>query len=250
MNRPEKLNALNDSLRSEIDAALRHVETDDNVRVVVLTGKGRCFSAGADMSGDRSGIGVLGRWERYKSQNTRQFSVWELSKPVIAAVHGYCLGRGLELALWCDIIVASEDARLGQPEVRHGSIVASMVPWLTTPQQAKLFMWTGDQINAREAERIGLVTCVVPEGKALDEALKMARRIAHVPPTTARTIKRWINNIYQQMGLYSAQESGAAYAALVSVMPSSEKGTEELDRIKKEKGMKAFIKERDKPFKK
>jgi enoyl-CoA hydratase len=250
LNRPEKRNALNRSVYAELDQAIRDVAGDADVRAVVITGAGPAFSAGADLSPDEELMsGVVEYWEkRYQAVERRQFSLWEMGKPVIAAVHGYCLGRGLELALWCDVVIASEEALLGQPEVRQGSFVASIVPWLIGLQQAKLFMMTGDQINAREAERLGLVTRVVPTGQDLNEALKLAQRLTHVPPITARSIKRWINGIYGQMGLYFTQGAGASISTLMTCMTPAEKDIEELERIGQEKGLKAFLEARDAPF--
>jgi enoyl-CoA hydratase len=250
LNRPEKRNALNRSLYVELDETLRHVDADTEVRAVVLTGAGPAFSAGADLNREEDSMGgVAEYWEkRYQSVDRRQFTLWEMGKPIVAAVHGYCLGRGLELALWCDIVVASEDAKLGQPEVRQGDFVASIVPWLIGPQRSKLFMLTGDQIDASEAERIGLVTRVVPSGQALSEALKLAKRLTYIPPITARSMKRWINGIYGQMGLHFTQDAGAAISALITSMTPTEKNIEELECIGKEKGLKAFLEARDAPF--
>jgi enoyl-CoA hydratase/carnithine racemase len=250
LNRPEKLNALNQSLYEELEAAMKIANDDYDVRALVLTGAGRCFSTGADIAGGGMEGGVSERWKAYQSLDQRQFSLWDVNKPIVGAVHGYCLGRGLELALWCDIVVASEDARLGQPEVRQGSFVSSIVPWLIGIQRSKLFMLTGDQIDAREAERIGLVARVVPSGQALSEAFKLAQCLTHIPPITAQSIKQWINGIYKQMGLPSVQVTGAAFSALISSMTTPEKGTEELERIRLEKGFKAFLEARDAPFKK
>lgn len=247
LNRPEKLNALNQSLYVELDAVLQQVDADASVRAVVLTGAGRCFSVGADLSGGPSS-GVLERWGKQQSTSRRQLGLWETGKPIIAAVHGYCLGRGLELALWCDIIVAAEDTRLGQPEVRDGWFVASIMPWVIDPQHAKLLMLTGDQIDAYEAERIGLVTRVVPTGQAQSEALKLAQRLTHVPPVLARSVKRWVNGIYEQMGLRLTQTEGTLLSTLIASMTASERGTEELERIRKEQGFKAYLEARDGPF--
>ena len=251
LNRPEKLNALSLSLYVDLDAALMKMDADPAVRAAVITGAGRCFSVGADIGADSPLKGILDIWEkRYLANDQRQFTLWQIGKPIIAAVHGYCIGRGLELALWCDIVVASEDARLGQPEVRQGSFVATLVPFLVGPHRAKLFMMMGEQIEAKEAEKIGLVTQVVPSGQALSEAVKLARRLAHVPPVTARAIKRWINGIYEQMGVRSAQTSGAAIATLIANLTPKESETEELERIRLEKGFKAFLEARDAPFRK
>jgi enoyl-CoA hydratase len=202
---------------------------------------------GADIAGeDRAGLHE--RWDKYQAIHARQLTLWDFPKPLIAAVHGYCLGRGLELALWCDIVIAAEDARLGQPEVRDGSFVGSILPWVVGPQQAKWIMWTGDQMDASEAHRIGLVTRVVPQGRALGEAITLARRLAHVPPVTARSVKRWINGIAEQAGLRTLQAAAPAFSALIAGMAPGEKGTEELDRIRREQGLKAYLEARDKPF--
>ena len=247
LNRPEKLNALNGGLYGELDAALERADADEDVRAVVLAGKGRCFSVGADIGGEDTS-GLLDRWEKYEAIHARQFRLWDFRKPLIAAVHGYCLGRGLELALWCDIVIASADARLGQPEVRDGAFVASLVPWVVGPQQAKWIMWTGDQMDAGEAQRIGLVTRVVPEGQALDEAAKLARRLTHLPPVTARSVKRWINGAREQQGLRSMQAAGPAFSALMAGMTAREKDIEELERIRREHGFRAYLEARDRPF--
>jgi enoyl-CoA hydratase len=248
LNRPEKLNTLDERVYAELDAALIQAERDANVRAIVIAGAGKCFSAGSYIKGPRS-KGVLEEWEKRDSVSERQFQLWQIPKPIVAAVHGYCIGRGLELALWCDIVIAAEDARLGQPEVRSGSFVATIVPWLIGPQQAKLFMLSGDLISAREAERLGLVTRVVPTGEAQREAVKLAHRLSHVPPVTARSIKRWISTIYEERGIRSMQELGTRVSSLLKFLTPSESDTEELARIRSEKGLKAFLEARDRPFK-
>lgn len=177
-----------------------------------------------------------------------QHRLWNLPQPVIAAVHGYCLGRGMELALWCDIVLASEDARLGQPEVRDGSFVASIVPWLTNPQRAKLLMLTGDTISAREAREIGLVTEVVPEGQALPAAEKLAHRLTHLPVPTARSVKRYIAAVQEVQGLLATQRYGNMLAAAMRSLSAREMGIEELVRIREQEGLKAYLAARDAPF--
>lgn len=248
LNRPQKLNALNRELYAQLDAALTKAESDPHIRVLILSAAGRAFSAGADLDGE-SAQGVLARWEQYETVNRRQFRLWESEKITIAAVHGYCLGRGLELALWCDIVLAAEDAQFGQPEVRDGSFVSSMVPWLLGPQQAKLFMLTGDRIPAVEAATYGLVARVVPVGQALAEARKLGQRLSHVPAVTAGAVKRLINSTYSQQGLRSAQSMGTLFSALISSMSAAEKGIEDLERIRQEQGLKAYLEARDAPFK-
>ena len=248
LNRPDKLNALSRPLYAELEGALQAADGDDAVRVIILTGAGRAFSAGADLSGGGLGRGPKARWEAYEGNNARQFSLWAIKKPVLAAVHGWCLGRGCELALWCDVVVASEDARIGQPEIRDGSIVASIIPWVIGMQRAKLFMWLGQPLPAREAERIGLVARVVPEGQALAETRRLAQMIAHLPPVAAQAVKRMVNGVYEQQGIREVQANGALLAAVVAGLTPAERGTEELDRIRDEQGLKAYLQARDAPF--
>jgi len=175
--------------------------------------------------------------------------MWDSKKLLVAGVHGHCLGRGLELALWCDIVVASQDARIGQPEVREGWVVQSMVPWLTGPQQAKLFMLSGDIISAGEAHRLGLVARVVPSGEAATAAIALAKRLSHVPAVAARAVKRMINGLYDLKGIRTQQAEGIAVGAFTSHLSPVEKGTSELARIRREQGLKASLKFRDDPFK-
>ena len=247
LNTPEKLNTLDENVYSELDAALSEAERDRTVRAIVITGAGRCFSAGSYIKGPRT-KGVLEEWAKRDSVSERQFHLWQIPKPIVAAVHGHCIGRGLELALWCDIVIAAEDAQFGQPEVRSGSFVATIVPWLMGPQQAKLFMLSGDLISAHEAERLGLVARVVPTGEAQTAALALAQRLAHVPPVTARSIKRWISTIYEERGIRSMQELGTRVSSLLKFLTPAESETGELAKIRSEKGLKAFLQARNQPF--
>ena len=246
LNRPEKLNAITDEMLSLLDEAIDWIRTDDDVRVVVLTGAGRAFSAGADLS-DRSAEGLRDRWDNYDAHSRRQLGLWTADKPVIAAVHGYCLGRACELALWCDIVIASEDAKIGQPEIRHGSVLASIIPFLIGPQQAKLFMLSGDTLTAEQAERIGLVTRCVPEGQALEESLRLAGRLRHIPPQAARGVKRFVNGSIEA-DLVASQRMGSLLSTVLRAMSPQERGTEDLDRINREQGTRAFLAARDAPF--
>jgi enoyl-CoA hydratase len=248
LNRPDKLNALSRPLNAELERIMREADADEAVRVVVLTGAGRAFSAGADLSQGGLGRGPKARWETFETNNARQFALWRMQKPVLAAVHGWCLGRGCELALWCDVVIASEDARIGQPEIRDGSIVATIIPWVIGMQRAKLFMWLGQPLPAREAERIGLVARVVPEGAALAETLRLAHMIAHLPPVAAQAVKRMVNGVYEQQGIHQTQANGALLASVVAGLTPAERGTEEIERIREEQGLKAYLQARDAPF--
>jgi enoyl-CoA hydratase/carnithine racemase len=249
LNRPEKLNALSGPLEEQLDAILARLERDDEVRSVVITGAGRAFSAGADLGGPGGSRGPKARWDMFEAHMERQYRVWSLNKPVIAAVHGYCLGRGCELALWCDLVIASEDARIGEPEIRDGSYVASIIPWLIGMQQAKLFMLSGDMLSGREAERIGLVAKCVPEGQALAESLKLARKIAHLPVPTVRALKRMVNAVYEAQGLRTVQGASTLMSTVLMGLTPEERGTAWLEDIRREHGLRAYLEARDAPFK-
>ena len=249
LNRPEKKNALSRELWRDLDAAMVRADDDLEVATIVLVANGTSFCAGADLSPGEDPTQMLPWWELFQRHHTRQFRMWDSKKVLVAGVHGYCLGRGLELALWCDIVVASEDAKLGQPEVREGWVVQSVVPWLIGPQQAKLFMLSGDVIAAAEAHRLGLVARVVGDGKAATAAIALAKRLSHVPPVTARAVKRMINGVYELQGIRAQQGEGIAVAAFTSHLSAEEKGTTELERVRREQGFKASIKFRDDPFK-
>jgi enoyl-CoA hydratase len=252
LNRPEKLNALSPALASEIVAAFERAGADDAVRSIVLTGSGRAFCAGADLGGPREGHGrsLDEWWDRLEGNLTRQMLVRDFPKPVIAAVNGYCLGRGCELALWCDIVVASEDAKFGEPEIRHGSMAASMIPWLTNPQVAKLLILTGDTISAQEAQAIGLCVKVVPADQLQAEAERIARRIAKVPPFAVRYNKQAINAMYDAMGFRMAMDYGHKIEVVCHLrIPEAENvhGVR-LEQARAEGGVKEFLAARDTPF--
>lgn len=248
LNRPEKLNALSRSMWGALDAAFQKAEDEPTVRAIVLAANGRAFSVGADIAGGEDPTEPLPWLKHHQSHYRRQFAMWSSKKVIIAAIHGHAIGRGLELALWCDIVVASEEAKLGQSEVREGWVVWSVVPWLIGPQKAKLFMMSGDTVSAQEAERMGLVTQVVPTNTAKEEAIKLATRLSHVPRVAASAVKQMVNAVYEASGIRGQQESGAAYAALAAGMSSEEREVTELERIRKEEGFKASVRFRDAPF--
>jgi enoyl-CoA hydratase len=248
LNRPEKRNALTRELWRQLDGAFIRADEDSEVRAIVLTGAGPAFCAGADLTSGQDREGLLHRWEHFEALHQRQFRMWSSKKIIIAAVHGYCLGRGLELALWCDIVVASADSSLGQPEIREGWVLHSVVPWLTGPQQAKLFMLSGDTIDAAEAQRLGLVARVVDAGSAIKEAMRLGKRLSYIPPAAAQAVKQEINGVYEQMGFRVQQAAGTAVSALASALTPKELGNEELFRIRREQGLRASLKFRDAPF--
>jgi E-phenylitaconyl-CoA hydratase len=191
-NRPEALNAINGEMRNDINAAFARFRDEQDAWIAIVTGAGKAFCSGADM---RDGAGSAGEfagtfWEKPTS-NTFE-SGWEIFKPVIAAVNGYCLGYGLTLATWCDFVIASDQAEFGFPEVRIGvpTIVGAIrLPQRLLWQHAMELLLTGERIDAKRAKEIGLVGWVVPPDQLLDEARRLAARLLAGAPLAQRATK-------------------------------------------------------------
>jgi enoyl-CoA hydratase/carnithine racemase len=232
LNRPEKLNAVTPEMLAGLDECLDRVEHDDDVRVIVLTGAGRAFCAGADISRPQT-TDVRALWARDARHTERQLRMWSFPKPMIAVLHGYCLGRGCELALSCDLVVAEEGTRIGEPEIRQGSVLSTIVPWLVGMQHAKRFLLTGDTYTGAEAAAIGLVTEVVPNGEGLARGQQLARRVAAIPPLVSSAVKRVVNSAYESAGMRAAMQANLLLA-----------GSE----IRRSQGLRAFLEARDGPF--
>ncbi len=190
LNRPEKLNALSDALLTQIAAALAELDGDGDVRVAVITGNERAFAAGADLEGFlNQPATALAEGPRARAwARIRAFS-----KPLVAAVEGYCLGGGFELALSADLIVAGAGARFGQPEVNLGLMPGAggtqRLVRLLGHARAMEILLDAKRLNAEEARRLGVVNRVVPGGAALGEGLDLAAQIAKKPPLAVRFIK-------------------------------------------------------------
>jgi enoyl-CoA hydratase len=190
LHRPKQLNALNTQLMGELVDALERADADPDVRAHVLTGDERAFAAGADIKemADASAVDMLvrnnlARWDRIR----------KLAKPIIGAVSGFALGGGCELAMSCDMIVASETARFGQPEINIGVMPGAGGTQRLTRAVGKArameLILTGGQLGAKEAHALGLVNRVVPEELYLEEAMGLAREIASKPPVAVRLAK-------------------------------------------------------------
>jgi enoyl-CoA hydratase len=190
LRREEVLNALNLALMEELAAVLAALDQEREVRVIVLTGGERAFAAGAD-------IGEMAGANPQAIVHRDQFVHWDAirrtRKPIIAAVRGYALGGGCELAMGADIILAGESARFGQPEIRIGVMPGAggtqLLPRYVGLGRAMEMVLTGRQLSAREAERAGLVARVVPDQLLLDEAMALAREIAAMPPLAVELAK-------------------------------------------------------------
>jgi enoyl-CoA hydratase len=249
-NRPRQLNAFNNDLMRQTLAAVHGFDADENVRVIVVSGNGRAFSAGFDLKA--AAERELEGNDAWREQLSQQFdfimSLWEARVPTIAAVHGYCLAGALELSLAADITIAADDTLFGEPEVRFGSgAVAMLFPWVTGPKQAKELLFTGeDRMPAARALEIGLVNRLVPGAALMGEALKTARTIAKASPASVQKTKRAVNRAYDIMGLRSALAAGLDIDVDINATPSFEK--QEFARIRRQEGVKAAIAWRDARF--
>jgi E-phenylitaconyl-CoA hydratase len=191
-NRPERLNAIDGAMRRALNAAFTRFREDEDAWVGIVTGAGRAFCAGADLRGEGDPTGEFPGtfWER-PTVNSFE-SGWEIFKPVIAAVNGYCLGYGLTLVTWCDFVIASERAEFGFPEVRMGipTIVGAIrLPRKINWQYAMELLLTGERIDADRAHQIGLAGWVVPHDELMDAARALAARLVRGAPLAARAIK-------------------------------------------------------------
>jgi enoyl-CoA hydratase len=199
LNRPKALNALNDALMSELGEALSRFDADEAIGAIVLTGSDKAFAAGADIAAMKDwgfrdvyvGDYITRNWERLRS----------IRKPVIAAVAGYALGGGCELAMMCDIIVAAEGAKFGQPEIKLGIIPGAggtqRLPRAVGKAKAMDLVLTARMMDAQEAERSGLVSRVVPAERLLDEALAAAAQIAEFSLPSVMMAKEAVNRAYE-----------------------------------------------------
>ncbi len=198
LNRPEKLNALSPQLIEELYDALHVADTDDSVRVIILTGGETVFAAGADLGAmDAASPGVVKALKlRFAAKNPFDY-IEQIGKPVIAAVAGYALGGGCELAMCCDFRIAADNAKFGQPEINVGLIPGAggtqRLPRLIGMTKAKQLIMLGETIGADEAERLGLVNTVVPAEALAAEAKKLADRLAAKPPFSLRLAKLAMN---------------------------------------------------------
>jgi len=246
LNRPAKRNALSNALRGEIFAALDAGDADPQVRVMVIRGAGPCFSSGYDLAG----VGALpwhtaggqGQWARHVVEGC--FRVWDLAKPVIAQVHGWCLAGGSELAVACDLVYVAEDAQIGYPPVRTMSPPDNQYhAWLLGMRPAMEAMLTGDSMSGLEAVRLGFANRAHPLAELEPAVLAMAERIAKVDPELAQLNKRLVHRQMEAMGLRAGLRAGTDLHALGWHTPASREYMQQMRQ-----GVKEALTVRDSAF--
>jgi enoyl-CoA hydratase len=227
LNRPDKRNALSNELRGELFAALDAADRDDGVHVTILRGAGPCFSAGYDLSRDGGRqpqpyqtAGGPGQWARHVVEGA--FHIWDLAKPVIAQVHGWCLAGGSELATACDLVYVAEDAQIGYPPVRMMSPPDNQFhAWLCGLRPAMEMMLTGDAIDGKQAVEVGFANRAFPLANLDAEVLAIAERIAKIAPEVQQMNKRSVHRAMEIMGLRAAIRAGTEIQALALTTAAS-----------------------------
>jgi enoyl-CoA hydratase len=244
LNRPDKLNAIDSEMLDGLDAALDSAAADDDIRVLTLSGEGRAFSAGFDLDMGDS-VAKESSADRLRRELQRDFDVimrfWDFPKPIVAAVHGYCLGSSMEITAVCDITIAAEGTRFGAPEVRYGSgIVCMILPWIIGLKNARELLLVGsDNIDAHRAESIGLVNRVVAADCFLQEARSVAEEIALNDPLAVRLTKKAINRSVEIAGLRKALDEALEVDIEIESTETTE--SKEFNRILESEGLKAAL---------
>ena len=253
LNRPDKLNALSMELRLELERVLQAADDDPATSVIVLRAEGRSFCVGFDIGGghDRSKTpwrhDALKYHERLSVSLRALMTPWNLAKPVIASVQGHALGGGCELAMFCDLTIAADDAQFGEPEILFSQAGPGIVmPWIIGHKRARELLYFGQLIDAQTALKLNMINRIVPRAELRGATLKYAKRLALISPEALKATKRAINRGIEDAGFRNALQSG-----LDVVAPLYAAATEvgrQFDEIRAKDGLKAALKWRRDQF--
>jgi enoyl-CoA hydratase len=255
LNRPERLNAINRALTAGLEDAVGRANYDREVRVIVLRGAGRAFCAGYDLQTAPQAESAVqertGGWDpvidyRGMSENVRAFmSLWYSAKPVIAQVHGWCVGGGTDMALCSDLIFMAEDARIGYPPSRvWGTPTTCMWVYRLGLEHAKRVMLSGEALDGREAERLGLASKAVPAERLAGEVESYARKLATTPTNQLVMNKLLVNQAYENMGLRTTQMLGTFFDGIARHTPEGLAWRE----LAMREGFREAVRQRDEPW--
>ena len=249
LNRPEKRNALSNPLRGALLDALVAADIDDGIRVTIVRGAGSCFSAGYDLGGGNAGHELPfpttpgdGQWPRHVTDGW--MGIWDLAKPVIAQVHGWCLAGGSELATGCDLVYVADDAQMGYPAVRFGVPDMHFHAWFLGMRKAMEMMVTGDSITGIDAVKLGWANASAPLEDLEDTVLEVACRIAAMPSDVVQLNKRAVHRQMEYMGLRAGLRAGTDICALGVHTASMAEFLAEVA----ESGLTTALQQRDKHF--
>lgn len=245
INRPDKLNAMNKTVVREIDAAVAASVADPDVNALIITGAGRAFSSGYDLQGGDFDVD-FDFWVEDMTENAQALlNIWNAPIPVIAAVNGYALAGALELVMACDLCVAADNAKFGEPEVRHNSgPPALMMPWLLATRDVRWLMYTGDTVDANEALRMHLINKIVPAANLRESAEKLARKLARMPVPALKYTKKSINNQQMVAGLQASFDYNITAIAGLHVTKQGNEWMKKLGQMT----LKEYLEYRDGPF--
>ncbi|MDF3309821.1 enoyl-CoA hydratase/isomerase family protein [Rhodococcus koreensis] len=249
LNRPDKLNALSTEVVLELDKRVAEAGADDSIKVVLIAANGRAFSAGFDMNDEiEDGTDTPLEWLPVLRRDVDvTMRVWSCPKPTIAVVQGYCLAGACEIAMACDIIVAAEDAKFGEPEIQYGSgPVTLLMPFILGQKKTNELLFTGDKINAEEALSLGLINKIVPLEELETAARELALRIAPTPLPILQLTKQALNRAYEAKGLRTAVNANIDISALINGANTPEQ--QAFDQVAAEKGLKAALAWRDERY--
>jgi enoyl-CoA hydratase/carnithine racemase len=252
LNRPEKLNALSMDMRLALARELRRADEDAATSVIVLRAEGRSFCVGFDVGG---GGGHPQPWRhdalKYHERLSTSFhclmAPWTLRKPVIASVQGHALGGGCELAMFCDLTIAAEDAQFGEPEVLFSQVgPAVLMPFIIGHKRARELIYFGDRIDAKRALEIGMINRIVPPQELAAATMKYARRLALIAPEALAAAKLAVNRGLEAAGFRNALNAGLD--VLAPLYAATTEVGREFDAIKARDGLKAALAWRKKQF--
>lgn len=248
LNRPEKRNPLSNELRTELFHALEAADQDDSIRCMIIRGAGPCFSAGYDLTSNSAQgqpfytPGGLSNWPRHVVDGF--FRMWDMAKPIIAQVHGYCLAGGTELATACDLVYVAEDAMIGYPVVRTISPPDNQFyPWIVGMRRAMELMLTGDHMSGTEAAESGFANRAFSAEQLEAEVLKVASRIAKVPTDVQQINKRAVHRQMDAMGVRAGIRAGTEMQQLAMFTKTAQDHFAEI-----RKGLTQALSQRDKEF--
>ena len=249
INRPERRNALDSETLEQINILLDRAESDEKVRVILITGQGDTFSSGFDLKDQMEKAPKGKQWKPILELDHRTIMrFWNSPKPTIAAVKGACLAGAFELSLACDFTICSKDSFFGEPELKFGAgIVTMLLPWVIGMKAAKAIILLGkDDISSSTALELGIVTEITENDQVLERSLQIAKHISVIDPTLVKKTKKAINQIFETAGIHESLENSLEIDYQIESQGSPDK--KKFMEIAKKEGMQTAIKFRDKRF--